>query len=286
MRIRLLLGTFLLWPLAILPRCGGQTVDPGTGSETNWVGWCTADADCEKGRCLCGLCATPCEHTGECGDDSVCAPQGSTLLAEACQKGTPPDEGGICLVRCDAERPCANAARCEDGVCVPFPVDAPHAGSLGDRCLPSEETREGFGSFLVAEVNLETPSADCASRQCLVHHFQGRSSCPYGQPDPRTPACFTPDGDPVTVPVAPQLIARPPASAVLCSCRCDGPDDGPFCACPRDFECRPLIEDLDLDHDRHLVGSYCVKTGTFVSDPKSLEGGATCRSEADNCSER
>jgi len=56
---------------------------------------------------------------------------------------------------------------------------------------------------------------------------------------------------------------QPQADAAYCSCRCDGPEGtGPFCACPGDFECRPMISDFGVESSSHLVGSYCVKSGT------------------------
>jgi hypothetical protein len=46
----------------------------------------------------------------------------------------------------------------------------------------------------------------------------------------------------------------------MCTCRCDGPDDGePFCACGDGFVCREEVRDLGIRED--LTGSYCVPAG-------------------------
>jgi len=43
-----------------------------------------------------------------------------------------------------------------------------------------------FLGFADDEVNLEAPSPSCATATpvCLVSHFRGRVSCPYGHPTP------------------------------------------------------------------------------------------------------
>lgn len=52
---------------------------------------------------------------------------------------------------------------------------------IGDPCIPEEEYSTGFSGFSVSEVNVESRSFSCQTRVCLVNHFQGRVSCPYGQ---------------------------------------------------------------------------------------------------------
>jgi hypothetical protein len=52
---------------------------------------------------------------------------------------------------------------------------------IGDPCVPEDEYRNDFSGFSIGEVNVESRSFQCATRVCLVNHFQGRSSCPYGQ---------------------------------------------------------------------------------------------------------
>ena len=75
-----------------------------------------------------------------------------------------------------------------------------------------------------ASLTLKTPA--CASQVCIVNHFQGRVTCPYGQsvrgqgPD-GTPGCKVPGTcDPIAVEVPPQCADRSAAETVYCSCRC------------------------------------------------------------------
>jgi hypothetical protein len=150
-------------------------------------------------------------------------------------------------------------------------------GGVGDPCIPEDEYTTGFSGFSVEEVNVESRSFQCETRICLVNHFQGRVSCPYGNkestvnlqaaPEPENPpGCFIPDNDdPVVVPVAPQLSYRRASDSVYCSCRCDGPDpNARYCECPSGFRCERLVEDLNLG-SAQLVGSYCVREGTVYT---------------------
>jgi len=59
-------------------------------------------------------------------------------------------------------------------------------GALGAGCVPSEEADATFQGFSVDDVSLETKSSMCSSNVCLVNHFQGRVTCPYGQTAPGT----------------------------------------------------------------------------------------------------
>jgi hypothetical protein len=156
------------------------------------------------------------------------------------------------------------------------------AAPLGEACVPAEEYDQGFDGFQYSEVNLDTENPGCASRTCVVNHFQGRVSCPYGQLAgdlaEGAPLCFVPGTNlGVTVPVDSQRVTRRAADAVVCSCRCDGPGPGPFCSCPGSMECAPLIQNLGLPDDATLAGSYCIPRGTAydVNAPSSPE---TCLS--------
>jgi hypothetical protein len=55
------------------------------------------------------------------------------------------------------------------------------SGGVGDPCVPEQEYQTCFGGFQIGEVNVESKSFQCQTRLCLVNHFQGRVSCPYGQ---------------------------------------------------------------------------------------------------------
>src|SRR5688572_4005965 len=52
---------------------------------------------------------------------------------------------------------------------------------IGDPCTPEQEFNETFLGFDEKEVSVESKSFQCRTRLCLVNHFKGRVSCPYGQ---------------------------------------------------------------------------------------------------------
>jgi hypothetical protein len=56
------------------------------------------------------------------------------------------------------------------------------SGGVGDPCIPEDEYNPQFAGYKVTEENIESRSFQCQTRICLVNHFQGRVSCPYGQP--------------------------------------------------------------------------------------------------------
>src|SRR5208283_2191815 len=56
------------------------------------------------------------------------------------------------------------------------------ATHVGDPCTPEQEYDKSFLGFSQTEVSVESKSFQCETRLCLVDHFQGRVSCPYGQP--------------------------------------------------------------------------------------------------------
>src|SRR4051794_10342209 len=55
------------------------------------------------------------------------------------------------------------------------------ASGVGDPCIPEKEFDPTFNGFDPGEVNVESKSFQCLTRLCLVNHFQGRATCPYGQ---------------------------------------------------------------------------------------------------------
>jgi hypothetical protein len=167
---------------------------------------------------------------------------------------------------------------CSSTTTPPPPLlDAGTPKPLGGPCIPVEEDDPGSGGFDLNQISINGNAVDCQSTVCLIHQFQGRVSCPYGQtasPNADGETCTTPNGATVTVPVAAQLIDRPPSNSVYCTCHCAGPGPGPFCACPTGFACSPLIDGSQSDP---YAGSYCTKnTDVLPADPSSLATGATC----------
>jgi hypothetical protein len=59
------------------------------------------------------------------------------------------------------------------------------SGGVGDPCTPEDEVSFRFSGFKESEDIIESRSFQCATRICLVNHFQGRVSCPLGQPSPK-----------------------------------------------------------------------------------------------------
>jgi hypothetical protein len=158
-------------------------------------------------------------------------------------------------------------------------------GGVGDPCIPEDEYTDTFSGFSVEEVNVESRSFQCLTRICLVNHFQGRVSCPYGNTMSEgntrymetPPQCHIPDNAnrEIKVAVDPQLAKRTTSTAVYCSCRCDGPDpNARYCECPSGFACRPLVDDLKLG-SAQLVGNYCIREGTEYD--RSIPRDNTCR---------
>ncbi len=172
-------------------------------------------------------------------------------------------------------------------------------GGVGDPCIPEDEYQTNFPGYSADEVNVESKSFQCETRVCLVNHFQGRVSCPYGQTDatakgiasgniPATDptGCRIPgtsgkdQADGISAKVNPQFVRRQADKAVYCSCRCrnaaGNTDDGArYCDCPSGFTCEKLLDDLGLGSSQ-LAGSYCVKDGTTYKK-EEVEAGNECQ---------
>jgi hypothetical protein len=173
------------------------------------------------------------------------------------------------------------------------------SGGVGDPCIPEDEYKTDFAGFKVTEENIESRSFQCQTRICLVNHFQGRVSCPYGQDNPTTnpaskPGCQTvtstdeDKGKACCVPGTDEVIGtevcsqcagtskRDAAQAVYCSCRCDVAEGEPpdenfnFCECPTGYVCSQIRPNVGLG-DVQLTGKYCIKQGTefnaAIGDP-------------------
>lgn len=164
------------------------------------------------------------------------------------------------------------------------------SGGVGDPCVPEDEYNNDFAGFKVTEENIESRSFQCQTRICLVNHFQGRVSCPFGQAKPvdatqpaaacQNAASTEADKDkPCCVPGTNEVIdaevcgtcantsKRDAAQAVYCSCRCDVADGEPpdpnfnFCECPNGYTCSQIRPNVGLG-DKQLTGKYCIKKDT------------------------
>jgi hypothetical protein len=165
---------------------------------------------------------------------------------------------------------------------------------VGDPCTPEQEYDPAFLAFDEKEVNVESKSFQCRTRICLVNHFRGRVSCPYGQGSDKTPPaganpCTVPGTDTAITGLKPgatdegsndsfvdprkkaavpaQCIDRSADRAVYCSCRCadingQTPSDQNFCECPDGFSCEKLVTSIGGGISEGLTGSYCIKNTT------------------------
>ncbi len=158
------------------------------------------------------------------------------------------------------------------------------SGGIGDPCIPEDEYQQYFSGYSETEVNLESRSFQCETRLCLVNHFRGRVTCPYGQVEndsrPEDQLCHVPGtegGDNrIQVPVNKQYTGRSPANSVYCSCRCGGPDpNGRYCKCPTGFQCVNLLDYVERLGSKELAGAYCVKDGTEYIEGET-DKGTTC----------
>lgn len=159
---------------------------------------------------------------------------------------------------------------------------------VGDPCVPEQEFNTDFNGFDEKEVNVESKSFQCRTRICLVNHFRGRVSCPYGQtttgeatypgqkpctvPGTSTPITGNPNDTRKQKSVPAQCVDRAADRAVYCSCRCadlDGntPSDQAFCECPDGFQCEQLVTSIGKGNEG-LTGRYCIKKDTQIKPEK------------------
>jgi hypothetical protein len=193
-----------------------------------------------------------------------------------------------------------------------------NATGIGDPCIPEQEYLPSFAGFDPEEVSVESKSFQCLTRLCLVNHFRGRVSCPYGQMPDGTPVagaknccpqgsttctssagCCTPGiAQPVTAlkdatgkPLdlqnkEAQCPSRTADKAVYCSCRCANlngqtNDGANYCTCPDGFNCQQLVTSIGQGNEG-LTGAYCVKAGTEY-DPNTPCAALTCTAALANC---
>jgi hypothetical protein len=180
------------------------------------------------------------------------------------------------------------------------------SSGVGDPCTPEQEYDPSFLGFDIKEVSVESKSYQCMTRLCLVDHFQGRVSCPYGQqasgmPNAPATACMTPIGtavtgkdstgafvDPIKMAlVQPQCANRTAAAAVYCSCRCanvnGATNDGyNYCTCPDGFSCTQLVGSVGTGTNEGLTGAYCVKSSAQYN-PLACTPSTQCSAAKGNC---
>jgi hypothetical protein len=167
------------------------------------------------------------------------------------------------FLSCEVDNDCQLATlRCSSGLCVdssgaPVPAPSSSNGGVGDPCISADEASPDWGGALLSEVNVDTSGQSCGTGLvCLASRFQGRVTCPGGQASANG-ECLTTSGEPVRVPVSPQLASSPAEERVICSCRCAGPGPGgDFCSCPSGMRCETLVSGSS-----EYAGSYCTYPG-------------------------
>jgi hypothetical protein len=152
-----------------------------------------------------------------------------------------------------------------DSVNAPDAMEAGPTMTIGSPCTLDAENDPAFDGFQLGEVDIESsPGAPV----CLAYHFQGRTSCPYGQntmvQDSGAPGCMTPGGAPVVGNVAPHCLDRRSSAVVVWSCRCANAqgatnDGAEYCACPSSAPCTQAIASIG-DAGGGATGAYCLPT--------------------------
>jgi hypothetical protein len=56
---------------------------------------------------------------------------------------------------------------------------------VGESCVPEDEQDAAFPGLRLGDEDADAASDACGGGLCLANHFQGRVSCPYGQPEPK-----------------------------------------------------------------------------------------------------
>ena len=74
-----------------------HTASPRSGSNSNWLGQCGSDLDCDEGSCQCGVCTRSCEGTDHCASVSAGARCADALADSLCPDRESP-ELGLCLL--------------------------------------------------------------------------------------------------------------------------------------------------------------------------------------------
>lgn len=174
-----------------------------------------------------------------------------------------------------------------------------NASGIGAPCVTQQEANPRFTGFIEQEVNVETSTGEPSGAPvCLVNHFRGRVSCPYGQdssgqgPQGAAGCRVAAGGAPVTgvagqngAVVQAQCVDRLAADTVIRSCRCANnvgrTDDGDnYCTCPGPMTCTSMISSIG-GPTAHLAGSYCIKAGTLFDRANACA--AVCDPSAHAC---
>lgn len=152
-----LLGNLALAALGVATWGCSPNPEPQTGSQTNWLRACAADADCQSQTCYCGVCTHSCDVELACGDlpGASCVAADDSGAVALCG-GSQPIAGALCLPRCGSVV-CAEGQSCLAGVCVP--ISKPNAQVAIDLQTRFQQL-VGLGSTLAYAENevVQTPN--------------------------------------------------------------------------------------------------------------------------------
>lgn len=132
--------------------CGAATKqDPG--SETHWLQTCGSDADCDVGRCECGICTT------ECRTDDECAVTGAAV--------------GVCVRAAETDLSCGAAVAETTRVCAPLTSVLDTAGddtsggnTAGDTTSVGHDASDTTSNETTS-VDIDTGSNDTGSNNTM-----------------------------------------------------------------------------------------------------------------------
>lgn len=92
-----------------------KTIDPTTGSNSNWLKSCSTTSDCgEDLGCFCGTCSSKCTQKSDCrsyGASAVCQRAAETSVAAGCLKAETLEPPAICLLPCRQEVDCEGVSK-------------------------------------------------------------------------------------------------------------------------------------------------------------------------------
>ncbi len=133
------------------------------------------------------------------------------------------------------------------------------SGGVGDPCTPEDEYSSTFAGFNVDEENIESRSFQCATRICLVNHFQGRVSCPQGQNGADLVQCKGPS-DTTSCPTGKQCTQSEVYSPTCTTCTAAETAQGCVAQpCPNNLICDPVNQICTCTQSETIAGVtyYC-----------------------------